>query len=169
MSLPGAVRSVTRRRRWQVRGDQRAQVGAAWRELRDTAVDVRAPWDDGRSPRQLATTLTAAVSLDPNQRAALDRLVVAEQEARYAAEPAPLTGDLRSDVEGVRSGLLSNRGHIERWRTRVWPRSVMLAVTRRLSQLADLIGHVEALPGRAHAALRSGRGVRLRQPAQRSS
>jgi hypothetical protein len=55
--VPGTVRVISRQRRSRRLNDPAEAAPAAWAELRDTAIDLRVPWDDGRSPRQVATSL----------------------------------------------------------------------------------------------------------------
>ncbi|CAL9403185.1 hypothetical protein SUDANB121_01515 [Nocardiopsis dassonvillei] len=80
--LPAALRLAVRRSRL-------GRPGAAWRELRDTCVDLGLDWDLAESPRGTAARLgalrdAAQVPLPEGVRAALDRLALAEERDRYA-------------------------------------------------------------------------------------
>ncbi|WP_342455933.1 transglutaminase family protein [Nocardiopsis sp. N85] len=100
--LPAAVRALVRRSR-------SGRPGAAWRELRDTCVDLGLGWDLAESPRATAARLSALrdrnrVPLPEGVRAALHRLALAEERDRYA--PASVWDesvgtDLRTIVAGL--------------------------------------------------------------------
>ncbi len=100
--LPAAVRASVRRFRL-------GRPEAAWRELRDTCVDLGLGWDLAESPRGTAARLSALrdgdrVPLAEEVRAALYRLALAEERDRYA--PAASWGeetgaDLRVIVHGL--------------------------------------------------------------------
>jgi len=93
MAAPRAVRAHLRRRR--LSGD----VESLWAELHATAVDLGVPWPAGRSPREIATAVAAHLA-DPGQAPverprsgpeaapeaaeALDRLLLAVEQTRYA-------------------------------------------------------------------------------------
>ena len=63
--VPAVARAVIRHRRRRELGDPGLAPAAAWAELRDTAADLRVPWDDSRSPRQVAIALLAAIEATP--------------------------------------------------------------------------------------------------------
>jgi transglutaminase-like putative cysteine protease len=134
---PGAARSITRRRRLRRIGDPLHGSAAAWAELRDTAIDLRAPWDDGRTPRQLATALVGVLGADPATSDALRRLAQCEEQSRYAATPTASHADLRDDVAVVQSAARATRtGPQQAW-ARVMPRSTLLVARRGLSRFGD--------------------------------
>ncbi|MFL1376926.1 transglutaminaseTgpA domain-containing protein [Nocardiopsis protaetiae] len=100
--LPAAVRVAVRRSRL-------GRPGAAWRELRDTCVDLDLGWDLAESPRGTAARLAALrdaseVPLAEEVRAALHRLALAEERDRYAPAASwseEVGADLRTIVGGL--------------------------------------------------------------------
>ncbi|MEU0489656.1 transglutaminaseTgpA domain-containing protein [Nocardiopsis sp. NPDC006139] len=100
--LPAAVRASVRRSRL-------GRPGAAWRELRDTCVDLGLGWDLAESPRGTAARLAALrdadrVPLPEEARAALHRLALAEERDRYAPAASwseEVGADLRAIVRGL--------------------------------------------------------------------
>lgn len=134
LAAPGMSRALTRRHRNRLMAsDATRGTAAAWAELRDTAIDVRAPWDDGHTPRQLAATLGASLSRDdagPNDNAAdseardaLNRLASEEERSRYARTVSPDGSDPSRDVAVVRAALRANRSRRQRLTATILPRS----------------------------------------------
>jgi transglutaminase-like putative cysteine protease len=131
-----------------VRGRRsRARVGAgpeaAWAELRDTAIDLRIPWPQDRSPQEtrdrLVDHLGAPVDrttaerprhgadVAPEAVVALDRIVLAVERLRYArAGQHPEPGALRAELETVVASLYGGAPLGARRRATWWPRSVLL-------------------------------------------
>lgn len=141
---PRGLRATVTRRRWAAAtasDDPGAEAEAAWAELRDVVVDAGLGWDDGRSPRSVGRRLQAfllAPDRDPrdvrhpegvagSERAvdALDRIVRAIEEARYAAASAGGGGGLRDDVTAVRTAVLAEVGPRDRRRAAWLPRSLV--------------------------------------------
>jgi hypothetical protein len=114
---PWLTRTALRRRRWAVATNASATAEAGWRELRDTALDLRLPWDDSVTLRTRARALASAFGPTSEERvrgvrgaegtphaaAALDRLVLDVERARYArdgsADRGRSTSAVRQDVE----------------------------------------------------------------------
>ena len=92
----------------------------AWRELRDTWLDLGGEWDLAESPRATAERLAGD---DARARAALWRLALAEESARYAPAPADGAG-LREDLVTARFGLMSAASRGARLRALLMPRSL---------------------------------------------
>ncbi|GAA0324015.1 DUF3488 and transglutaminase-like domain-containing protein [Actinoallomurus spadix] len=122
VSAPAALHRFARVRRWARAATEADVAHAAWDELRIAAVDFGLPWRTGDSPRAAARRLTGALPPDGPAAEALNRLVRAEELARYAPAPGPGTG-LREDVLTVRSAFAAAAGRRGRWRARVLPRS----------------------------------------------
>lgn len=114
--------------RLAVRHSRLGRPGAAWRELRDTCVDLGLGWDLAESPRGTAARLAALrdaqrVPLPEEVRAALHRLALAEERDRYA--PAASWGEeAGADLRTVVGGLPAVRPRGVRLRAVLLPRSL---------------------------------------------
>ena len=137
--------------------DARVDAGpeAAWAELRDTAIDLRVPWPEGRSPREtrdrLVDYLGAPVDRETPERPrhgadvapeavlALDRIVLSLERLRYARDDAASDDDqLRADLQTVVASLYGGATRRARRRAEWWPRSVVgrQRTTRRTTTVA---------------------------------
>jgi hypothetical protein len=105
-----------------------ALADAAWRELRDDLRDYRAGVAASETPRALARRVTEELKLPAEAAAALRRIALAAERARYSARPAGGAA-LREDAATVRRALASSVPRRRRWLARVFPLSVMGAVT----------------------------------------
>ncbi|KOX07281.1 transglutaminaseTgpA domain-containing protein [Nocardiopsis sp. NRRL B-16309] len=122
LSLPALARVLVRWTRTSGLPGAAPVAGAhtAWRELRDTWLDLGGVWDLAESPRATAERLAGH---DARTRAALWRLALAEESARYAPAPADGTG-LREDLLTARAGLMSAASRGARLRAVLLPRSL---------------------------------------------
>ena len=119
-AAPWCARRVIRRRRWRrwaaardgrqtARADRArardvAWAHAAWQELSDDLMDYGAGSQPSESPRAVAARAGTGLSLADPARAALGRIAMAEERARYA--PAPTDGSgLRADSAAVRRAI----------------------------------------------------------------
>ena len=93
--VPRSVRRVRRESRWRA-----GTAESAWAELRDAATDLGRAWPAGRSPRAAGDFLSEHFAApgavprpvtgrdtNPEAAAALDRLVLAVEVARYSPRP----------------------------------------------------------------------------------
>lgn len=120
LALPALVRLGIRGARVSaLAGEPASAAHSAWRELRDTCLDVGRNWDLSESPRATA----ARLALTGEAREAMWRLVLAEEAARYAPVPA-ISDRLRDDLKGVRAALLAEVGAGTRLRAALLPRSL---------------------------------------------
>ena len=146
---PWFARRVIRRRRWRrravavpagadrVRARDIAWAHAAWQELRDDLVDYGAAPLPSESPRALAARAGTGLSLAEPARAALGRIAMAEERARYA--PAPSDGSsLRADSAAVRRAIAAAVPREARWRARLLPASVVSPALNAVTSTADL-------------------------------
>jgi hypothetical protein len=144
--VPAAVRRSRRRRRLEGGAED------AWRELRDTAVDLGVAWPMSRSPHETGYLLSAwfgpepdgaplvrpprGRGLDPRAEGALDRIVLLLERVRYARyaddPPGLLAEDVTTCIAALEHG--STRGALRR--ARWFPRS--LFVGRRAAARAEL-------------------------------
>ncbi|HEX3825064.1 MAG TPA: DUF3488 and transglutaminase-like domain-containing protein [Mycobacteriales bacterium] len=146
--LPGTARIITRARRWRAIGDPAIGSAAAWAELRDTAIDLRVPWEDGRTPRQVAASLLRSVGASGTTAAALGRIAQYEEQSRYAATQPALGGELRRDVDVIRSAARVSRTRSQRVLAIVMPRSTLRVLRRGLSRVGDGLFWVSRLGSR---------------------
>ncbi|HTR93942.1 MAG TPA: transglutaminaseTgpA domain-containing protein [Trebonia sp.] len=163
---PVCGRLVVRRRRWRHRtaggahgaeitvpsgsiGDLEGRVRArdvawahaAWQELRDDLIDYGAGYQPSESPRTVATRAGSELSLGEPARAALGRIAMAEERARYAARPTDGSG-LRADSTAVRRAIAAAVPRGERWRARLLPASVVGPAMSALSTATDALGRL---------------------------
>ncbi|HEX4094042.1 MAG TPA: DUF3488 and transglutaminase-like domain-containing protein [Trebonia sp.] len=145
---PWAARLVVRRRRWhrsrRLDGPGRADAAwadAAWRELRDDLVDYGAGCLPSETPRALAARAGTQLELAEPARAALSRIAMAEERARYAARPADGSG-LRRDSVTVRRAIAVAVPRPIRWRGRLLPASVIGPALNATAQAADIFGRL---------------------------
>ena len=154
--VPSIARVLTRRRRWAHAVTPTQRANAAWEELRATAIDARAGWVDGLSPRATARALRMeAGGLATAEVRALERIVDAVQRAWYAparSSAAGATDTLEDDVTSLRIALFSESTVRERFVLHAWPRSTM-------REAAALVGRVGAV---LDAADMAGARVRAR-------
>lgn len=133
--LPRALRELRRRRRWSSAASPAALAEAAWNELRDSMVDLRLPWDDRDTARHLGRSLR--IRIDQRRRApvitgptteqavqALNTLVVAVEQGRYAQTPTVVTG-LRQAERTVVEAIADTQTPSVRRRGTWLPRSVL--------------------------------------------
>lgn len=125
-ALPRLARTVLRRRRWARAATPVELAEAAWAELRDSMIDLRMPWNDRATVRQRAKEiiplfrrrpgkgeehLARVITKNPEANAALDRIVLLVERARYARTTPPV-GDVKGDVEvcvaSLRIGVAAN-------------------------------------------------------------
>jgi transglutaminase-like putative cysteine protease len=152
--LPAALRLALRRRRRHLMTDPLAAASAAWAELRATALDFHAPWDDLRSPRQAAAGIARVLPNDRGACVALTRVALAEEAARYARDPRPEGVELWTDVDRVGAALRARLRTARRWRFRVFPRSLLVAVRPLVWRVADVLDGLDAWIGRSRRLLR---------------
>jgi len=146
---PWCARHVIRRRRWRrravmvptgadrVRARDVAWAHAAWEELRDDLADYGAAALPSESPRAVAARAGTGLSLAEPARAALGRIAMAEERARYA--PAPADGSsLRADSAAVRRAIAAAVPRDARWRARLFPASVVSPALNAVASAADL-------------------------------
>jgi transglutaminase-like putative cysteine protease len=145
---PWAARLAIRRRRWHRRRrlDQPDQADvewahAAWRELRDDLADYGAGCLPSESPRAVAARTGAELDLAEPALAALGRIAMAEERARYAARPTD-GSELRHDSVTVRRAISVAVPTPTRWRGRLLPASVIGPALNATAQAADIFGRL---------------------------
>jgi hypothetical protein len=139
--VPSVGRVLIRQWRWRRMRAPNHACEAAWAELRDTAIDARSPWDDGRSPRQIIAQLGDSFGPAITTRESLLRLASAEERSRYAASSTVNARDVRNDVATIRRAARLSRSPGQRLAMVVLPRSTMRATLAGLGRLADALSH----------------------------
>jgi hypothetical protein len=132
--VPGTARVVLRRWRWMRATDDVSRAHAAWRELRDDLADLGVGYRPSEPPRTLASRVTAG--LPEPAAAAVRRLALAEERARYAARPAE-SQTLRRDGITARRGIASGARRGTRWRALIFPTSLMTAVADAVARVTE--------------------------------
>src|SRR6202012_6126276 len=108
----------------RVRARDIAWAHAAWQELRDDLLDYGAAAQPSESPRAVAARTGAGLDLEEPARAALGRIAMAEERARYA--PAPVDGSgLRTDSPIVRRAIAAAVPREARGRSRWLPHAIV--------------------------------------------
>ena len=128
----------------QRRRDQRGLLGPeeAWDELRDTALDLRLPWPQHRSPWQTREALVQLFGAprdeftperprrgpetNPDAVFALDRIVHSLERLRYARADGSELGTWRAEMQTCVEALHGGAGKRARRAARWWPRSVFV-------------------------------------------
>jgi transglutaminase-like putative cysteine protease len=141
--VPGLARLAVRRRRWARADGAAGTAAAAWAELRDTAVDYGHDLPDSETPRQTASRLAAAATLDADTEPALRRVATAAERARYAPSVGDV-GDLRADVRRVTAGFRASASRGRRLRARVLPASTAALVHAAGERVADALDWMDA-------------------------
>ena len=116
---------------------------AAWRELRDDLADYGHPGRPSESPRAVASRVTATLTLDDEGRQALERIVRAEERARYA-RVALSAQTLPADAAGIRWALAREADWPTRWRARLFPASTIASIRTGLQNALDVFGWMDA-------------------------
>ncbi|HEX3908120.1 MAG TPA: DUF3488 and transglutaminase-like domain-containing protein [Mycobacteriales bacterium] len=146
---PWAVRRLGRRQRRHRMNDPAMAAQAAWAELRAVSLDLHAPWDDDRSPRQAAAGVARVVAGNRAAADALAQVALAEESSRYARNPQPVGPTLWADVDTVARALRDRLRPVNRLRFRLFPRSLLLAVRPVVWRAADALNGLDGWLGRS--------------------
>jgi len=144
---PGVVRLVRRHRRRRLLAANRAGAVLAWRELADTAVDQGLTVDDTLTSRELADSIRGRVAARdapdrqdaPELLEALDRLLVATEQAHYARRHGPAANQgaaMLGDLELLLTALRQSSGPAQRARALIIPASLTSTALRRMGLAA---------------------------------
>ena len=148
LAVPMLTRWLVRRWRWRDATSAGAQARVAWTELQDTLIDHGYDWDPSWTPRRGGAQLMADRHLTGAPAAAIHRLTRAVEHLRYAPAggvDGVSSGDLRGDVELVRTALAKQASRRERARALVLPRStraVAAAISERVADGLDGLDQV---------------------------
>jgi len=150
-TVPRLSRMIVRRRRWATARTAVDRAEAAWAELRDSMLDLRLPWDDRvtarvrardigplfcRRPGKGEEDLARVIRSNPEAQAALDRILLLLERARYA-RTVPDVEDVKNDVvlcaEALRIGVEPSVRRQADW----LPVSLLSSRARRASPKGD--------------------------------
>ncbi|MEX2291901.1 MAG: DUF3488 and transglutaminase-like domain-containing protein [Mycobacteriales bacterium] len=156
LAVPALLHAARRRRQWSS-----PTPLVAWEQVREDAADVGHRWRPADSPRAAADQLADSRSLDAPGRAALERLALGAERARYArpgAAGSGAGGSLLADARTVRAGLLADASRAQRWIARLAPPSTLRRVSGRLGTgTADVLDGLDAAVGAVAGRLRHPR------------
>jgi hypothetical protein len=144
--VPAAAALIGRRRRWARATTRFRLAEAAWDDLRERLGDLGVGWATSWTPRALQRRLITDHALGGTEAEAARRLVTDLESARYAPpddRPARSSGDVRSDVDLVVSGVGLTCSKGTRRRARWFPRSgveSLLRLGRRVDVAAEEAG-----------------------------
>jgi len=131
---PCVGRIGIRRWRWLRAGDDTSRAHTAWREFRDDLQDLGMGYAPSEPPRTLADRVSGGLSEAAGE--AVRRLALAEERASYAARPSG-SANLRRDAAVARRGIAASVRRGSRWRARIFPASVLTAVTDGAARIPD--------------------------------
>jgi transglutaminase-like putative cysteine protease len=141
--LPGLSRWGLRRTRTARALDDAEAAESAWRELRDSMLDLRLPWTGSMTPRARERSVAQHLGGDDQALSALKRLSRSVERARYADRP--LDGaNPGADVRRVVAALSRLAGRTGRIRARLLPASLLSDLRARWRDRQWRLG----LPGR---------------------
>jgi transglutaminase-like putative cysteine protease len=126
-----------------VDGADIARAHAAWCELRDDLVDHGTGYVPSETPRATAARAGTSLALAEPALAALGRIAMAEERARYAARPVDGSG-LRRDSTTVRRAIAASVPRRTRWRARLFPASVVGPALGTAAAASDIFGRLNA-------------------------
>lgn len=136
-AAPRLLRALRSRGRWNQARRPVEVAEAAWAELRDGILDLRMNWDPALTPRGIGRQLRAQVTGDESFVRALNRIVLATEQGRYARQVRD-AGALRQAVDTVVAVLAATRSPRLRWSATWLPASL---VNRRRAPRLDPEGH----------------------------
>jgi transglutaminase-like putative cysteine protease len=145
---PATTRAAARRWRWWHAKDDLARAHVAWHELRNDLADHRITYRASESPRALTRRIATSLGLAGTERAALERIAVAEERASYAASPAD-SARLKEDEATVRRAVARTCPPSARLLAIIAPPSALSAVRAGAQQLLDVFGWMELATTRA--------------------
>lgn len=123
LMAPGVSRALVRRRRLTGTGDAHEDIAAAWREVRDTTLDLGRVWPRG-TPREKVAALVRWDGGDSSGDEALGRVAMLVERSRYAANLGDVPTSLATDVQTWRDEQLHGLDRRGRLRVLALPRSL---------------------------------------------
>jgi hypothetical protein len=121
---PALARYTIRRRRMTRPVDEGAAAESAWVELRDHILDLRLPWAGSLTPRARRRALEPMLEGDVGGLAALGRLALTVERARYATSVSPDSAPA-TDAREVMAVISRTAEPGQRIRAVLWPSSLL--------------------------------------------
>jgi hypothetical protein len=121
---PAITRQVIRRRRMTRPVEEGEAAEAAWLELRDHIIDLRLPWTGSMTPRARERAIEPMLEGDVAGKAALKRLMVTVERARYATSVEP-GSQPAEDAREVMTVITKASEPGQRLLAVVWPASLL--------------------------------------------
>jgi hypothetical protein len=121
---PAVTRAGLRRTRLARAQGETEEAESAWAELRDRLYDLRLPWPAYLTPRGQRANLTPLLTGDDNGLAALDRLTMSVERARFAPSPMPDAYPI-DDMRTVASTITRQQRPLQRLRALLLPSSLV--------------------------------------------
>ncbi len=134
----------------------RARIRAGWLEIHDDLEDFGIGCHRNESPRAVANRVSSLLGLTQDPHAALRRVALAEERARYAVRLDDLPS-LRTDIAVVHRALARSSSPRVRWRARIFPASKLSAMRRAAQHSLDVFGWAEVATSWLSARIRPGR------------
>lgn len=136
LAIPTTSRALLRRWRWMRAQDDASRAHVAWYELQADLADFGVGYLASESPRALAGRVTTRLALPEPAVEAVGRIALAEERATYAARPAS-SETLRRDGLTARRGIAAASGRGARWRSRIFPASMMALIIETGTRVAE--------------------------------
>jgi transglutaminase-like putative cysteine protease len=121
---PALARTGLRRTRLARAEGGITEAESAWTELRDRLYDLRLPWPAYLTPRGQRANLSPLLGGDDTGLAALDRLTMSVERARFAPSPLPDTHPI-DDMRTVASTITQRQTRFQRLRALLLPTSLV--------------------------------------------
>jgi TgpA N-terminal domain/Transglutaminase-like superfamily len=133
--VPGLSRWGLRRSRMARPLDDAEAAEAAWRELRDSMIDLHLPWTGSMTPRARERWVASHLQGDADALQALQRLARSVERARYADRPVA-DAAAGADARTVVAALSRAAGRGGRLRARMLPLSLLADLRARWEEFA---------------------------------
>jgi transglutaminase-like putative cysteine protease len=121
---PAITRQLVRRRRMTRPVEEGEAAEAAWLELRDHIIDLRLPWTGSMTPRARERAIEPMLDGDVAGKAALRRLMVTVERARYATSVLP-GSQPAEDAREVMTAISKASEPGQRVLALLWPASLL--------------------------------------------
>ncbi len=142
---PMALRRGIRRSRLNRPINAAEAAESAWLELRDHIRDLRLPWTGSMTPRARERAVATLLMGDGESLAALNRLALSVERARYAASPSP-AGDPAADAVTVMGSISQAAERGQRVRALLLPGSLAQDLRRAWESFMQRRRDHEPLP-----------------------
>ncbi len=142
--LPAVVRRSVRRNRMTRPIDGTQAAESAWAELRDHIRDLRLPWAGSMTPRARERAVIPMLDGHATGGAALRRLTLSVERARYATSPLPGAAPA-NDAKEVMAVISKAAERGQRIRAFLWPSSLLHDLRVRWAKVRQRFARQEPL------------------------